>query len=115
VALFHEQLERLPGAEADRLARTLAGTDLLNATWSLARKARASGDVEALARAAAAARDALEEHRSRLGAIRRGEGTADVGGEGEGVTADPGSAFSKAGLDVMRKLESILRDLRQDR
>ena len=44
VDLFHAQLEGLPGAEGDRLAHTLAGTDLLNAAWSLARKARASGD-----------------------------------------------------------------------
>jgi len=115
VDVFHEQLEGLPGTEADRLARTLAGTDLLNATWSLARKARATGDLEALARAATAARDALEEHRSRLDAIRRGEGTEDVGSEGEGVCADPGGVVSNAGLEVMRRLESILRDLRQDR
>ena len=119
VDLFHEQLDGLPGAEGDRLARTLAGTDLLNATWSLARKARASGDLEALARAAFAARDALAEHRSRLDALRSGEGPAEVGGDDEGPAeragADPGRAVSKAGLDVMRKLESILRDLGQGR
>jgi len=42
VDLFHEQLDGHPSAERDRLAHTLAGTDLLNAAWSLARKARAS-------------------------------------------------------------------------
>jgi HEAT repeat protein len=111
VDLFHEQLEGLPSAEADRLAHTLAGTDLLNAACSLARKARASGDIETLARAANAARDALNEHRSRLKAVRDGEGSADVGGEAEGAGADPGRAVSKAGLDVIREFESILRDL----
>jgi HEAT repeat protein len=119
VDLFHEQLDELPRAEADRLARTLAGTDLLNATWSLARKARASGDLGPLARAAVAARDVLEEHRSRLEALRGGEGTAAVGGDEEGpiegTGADPGRAVSRAGLDVIRKLESILRDLGQGR
>jgi HEAT repeat protein len=119
VDLFHEQLEGLPGAEADRLARTLAGTDLLNATWSLARKARSSGDVETLARAASAARDALEEHRSRLEAIRRGEDKADVRGDDdcqvEGEARNPGQAVSRAGLDVMRDLESILRNLGRGR
>jgi HEAT repeat protein len=118
VDLFYEQLEGLPGAEADRLARTLAGTDLLNATSALARKARASGDVETLARAANAAWDALKEHRSRLAALTSGDGMADGGddeGQAEGAGADPGRAISKAGLDVIRKFESILRDLGQGR
>jgi len=66
VDFFHEQLEGLPCAEADRLAHTLAGTDLLNAAWSLARKARASGDLRTLAQAVFAARDAQDEHRLRL-------------------------------------------------
>jgi HEAT repeat protein len=115
VDLFHDQLEGLPHAEADRLAHTLAGTDLLNAAWSLVRKARASGDVDALAQAALAARDALDEHQSRLKALRDGDGTAEVTGEDpgetEGAETDPGRAASQAGLDVIRKFESILRDL----
>src|SRR4051794_3675200 len=119
VDLFHEQLEGLPCAEGDRLAHTLAGTDLLNAVCSLARKVRASGDLETLAQAASAARGALDEHRCRLEALKSGEGTADVGGEDEGQAedggADPGRAVSKAGLDVMRKFESILRNLSQGR
>jgi HEAT repeat protein len=119
VDLFHEQLEALPRAEGDRLAHTLAGTDLLNAACSLARKARASGDLETLAQAALAARDALSEHRARLESIRNGEGTADGGGEdegqAEGAGADPGRAISKAGLKVIRKFESILRNLRPGR
>ena len=118
VDLFYEQLDGLPGAEADRLARTLAGTDLLNATLSLVRKARASGDRETLARAAIAAWDALKEHRSRLAALRSGDAMADGGddeAQAEGAGADPGRAISKAGLDVIRKFESILRDLGQGR
>jgi HEAT repeat protein len=51
VDLFHEQLEEIPCDESDQLAQSLAGTDLLNAAWSLARKARASGDLETLAHA----------------------------------------------------------------
>jgi HEAT repeat protein len=119
VDLFHEQLDGLPSAERDRLAHTLAGTDLLNATWSLARKARAAGDLEALAQAAFAARDALDEHRSRLERLRHGEGTADIRAEeedpAEDAGADLGQVISKAGLDVIRKLESILRHLGQGR
>jgi HEAT repeat protein len=119
VDLFHEQLEGLPRAEGDRLAHTLAGTDLLNAAWSLARKARASGDIETLARAANAAWDALNEHRSRLKALRSGERTTDVGGEdedpAESAGADPGRAVSKGGLDVIREFEAILRDLGRGR
>src|SRR5262245_21499465 len=119
VDLFHEQLEGLPCAEGDRLAHTLAGIDLLNAACSLARKARASGDLETLAQAAFGARDALHEHRSRLEAIRSGEGPADVGsedeGQDEGTGADPGRAVSKAGLEVIRKFESILRNLGRGR
>jgi HEAT repeat protein len=115
VDLFHEQLESLPSAEADRLAHTLAGTDVLNAVCSFAKKARASGDTETLAQAALAAREALDEHRSRLQAIKNGEVPADAGGAEEGFAADagpsPGGAVSKAGLDVMRQFESILRDL----
>src|SRR5258706_50158 len=79
------------------------------------RKARASGDLETLAQAAFAARDAQNEHRSRLEAVRNGEGTADVGGEDDGAGADPGRAVSKAGLDVIRKFESILRGLGRGR
>jgi HEAT repeat protein len=116
--LFHEQLAELPGAEGDRLAHTLAGTDLLNAAWSLARKAKASGDLETLARAALAARDALDEHRSRLDAVGGGGGTADVGGgdgdRAEGAGENPGRAVSKAGLDAVRELESVLRGLGRD-
>jgi HEAT repeat protein len=119
VDLFHEQLESLPSAEADRLAHILAGTDLLNAAGALARKARASGDTETQAQAALAARDALDEHRSRLQAIRNGEGTAEAGsaadGHAEVAGANPHGAISKAGLDVIRKFESILRDLGRDR
>jgi HEAT repeat protein len=115
VDLFHEQLEELPCAESDRLAHTLAGTDLLNAASSLARKARASGDVEMLAQAALAARDAQNEHRSRLEVLRSGEGTADRGAEEEDQGTDPGRAVSKAGLDVIRKFESILRNLGKGR
>jgi HEAT repeat protein len=115
VDLFHEQLEGLPRAEADRLARSLAATDLLNAAMALARKARASGDREMLAQAALAARDALDEHRSRLGALRNDKDTADVCGEDtrqpEGAEANPGQTASEAGLEVIRKFESILRDL----
>jgi HEAT repeat protein len=121
VDLFHDQLEGLPRAEGDRLAHTLAGTDLLNAAESLARKARTAGDIETLAQTARAARDAQNEHRLRLEAIRNGEGPADGGGEDEGQAddagagADPGRAVSKAGLDVIRKFESILRDLGRGR
>src|SRR4051794_20172205 len=61
--LFPGAARGLPCAEADRLAHTLAGTDLLNAAWSLARKARTSGDLKALAQAVFAARDAQDEHR----------------------------------------------------
>jgi HEAT repeat protein len=115
VDLFHEQLEELPSAEGDRLAHTLAGIDLLNAACALARKARASGDVETLGQAASAAQVALNEHRARLEAIRSGEGVAEVRGEdqgrGEATDAEPGQAVSEAGLDVIRKFESILRDL----
>jgi HEAT repeat protein len=121
VDLFYEQLEELPCAEGDRLAHTLAGTDLLNAARSLARKATASGDIETLAQAVSAARDAQNDHRSRLEALRNGEGTADVRGEAEAcgededqaesAGADPDRAVSIAGLDVIRKLESILRNL----
>jgi HEAT repeat protein len=121
VDLLHEQLEELPRAEGDRLAHTLAGIDLLSAAESLARKARAAGDVEALAQAARAALDTQNEHRSRLEAIRNGETAADGGGADEGqvdaagADTDPGRAISKAGLDVIRKFESILRDLGRDR
>jgi hypothetical protein len=117
VDLFHEQLEGLPRAEGDRLAHTLAGTDLLNAVTSLARKAKASGDKETLARAAVAAQEAMNEHQSRLKAIRNGESTANVGDDGadEGTVTDAGQAASKAGLDVIRKFESILRDLGRGR
>ncbi len=66
VDLFHEQLEELPCAEADQFAQSLAGTDLLNAAWSLAHKARVCGDLEMLAQAVFAARDAQNEHRSEL-------------------------------------------------
>jgi HEAT repeat protein len=114
VDLFYEQLEELPGAERDRLARTLAGTDLLNAACSLARKARAAGSIETLAEAANAAWGALDEHRARLKALTSGEGPADVGddeGQTEGAGADPGRAVSNASLEVIRKLESILRNL----
>jgi HEAT repeat protein len=118
VDLFHEQLAELPGAEAERLAHTLAGTDLLNAAWSLARQARASGDLETLARAASAARDALDEHRSRLEAVGDGDGTAEVGGGGGDRAADAGEgpdrAVSSAGLDAIRQLESVLRGLGRD-
>jgi HEAT repeat protein len=121
VDYFYEQLEGLPSADSDRLARTLAGTDLLNAACSLARKARATGDIETLAQAALVAQDALNADRARLQALRSGEGTADVGGnddgqsEGARAIADPGRAVSKAGLDVMRKFESILRNFGQGR
>jgi HEAT repeat protein len=117
VDLFHEHLEGLPRAERDRLAHTLAGTDLLNAACSLARKAKASGDFETLAQAALVARHAQSEHRSRLEPIRSGEGAADIGGEDDGAGAgtDPGQAISEAGLDVIRKFEPILRDLGRDR
>jgi HEAT repeat protein len=115
VDFFYQQLETLPAAAGDRLAHTLAGTDLLNAAWSLARRARASGDIETLAEAVFAARDAQREHRLRLEAIKRGEATDESGGPGEGQTesasADPDRAASNAGLDVIRKFESILRDL----
>jgi HEAT repeat protein len=115
VDLFHEQLEELPGDEGDRLAHTLAGTDLLNAAWSLVRKARASGDLQTLAQAVFAARDAQKEHQARLEALKSVEGTADLGGadegQAEGTHADPGRAASQAGLDVIRNFESILRDL----
>ena len=90
VDLFHEQLEGLPVAEGDRLAHTLAGTDLLNAAWSLARKARASGDLESLARAARAAREAQDEHRSRLEALGESQGTADVGGDDDQAEGQSG-------------------------
>ena len=117
VDLFYEQMEGLPAAEADRLAHTLAGTDLLNAAGSLARKARASGDHATLAQAAQAAQDALKEHRSRLESIKIGEGMVNVGGEDEGSGEGPGSsgAVSQAGLDVIRKFESILRDIGRGR
>jgi HEAT repeat protein len=119
VDLFHEWLDGLPGAEADRLAHTLAGTDLLNATWSLAREARAAGDMETLARAADAAWNALKQHRRRLQAIGGDEGPADVGGEDEhpadSAGRGAGHPVSEAGLDLMRQLESILRDLRRGR
>jgi HEAT repeat protein len=115
VDLFHEQLEELPAREGDRLARTLAGTDLLNAALSLVRKARASGDTATLSQAFGAAQAALHEHRARLEAIQKGESPADTGDGaedlGEGADADPSRAVSKAGLDVIRKFESILRDL----
>jgi HEAT repeat protein len=73
VDLFHEQLEELPAREGDRLARTLAGTDLLNAALSLARKARASGDTATLSQAFGAAQAAMQEHRARLEAIQKTE------------------------------------------
>ena len=66
VDFIHEQLEGLPRAERDLLEHTLAGADLLNVACSLARKARAAGNIEAIARAVVAARDALDEHRSGL-------------------------------------------------
>jgi HEAT repeat protein len=119
VDLFYEQLEELPCAEGDRLAHTLAGTDLLNAACSLARKARASGDIETLAQAVSATRDAQNDHRSRLEALRNGKGTTAVGGEdqdqAESAGTDPDRAVSIAGLDVIRKLESILRNLGKGR
>jgi HEAT repeat protein len=119
VDLFYEQLDELPCADGDRLAHTLAGTDLLNAAWSLARKASASGDLETLTQAVSAARDAQSDHRSRLEALRSGEGTADDGGENEGqgesTGTDPDRAVSQAGLDVIRNLESILRSLGRGR
>jgi HEAT repeat protein len=115
VDLFHEQLEGSPGAERDRLTHALAGTDLLNAAWALARAARASGDVGALARAADAAGGALREHLSRLESLGGGEGTGDGGGEDEGTRADPGGAASEAGLRALRELETILRDLGRGR
>jgi HEAT repeat protein len=119
VDLFHEQLDGLPGGEGDHLARILAGTDLLNASTSFVRRARATGDREALAQAATAAWDALKEHRSRLDATRKRDRVAEISGEDDGqdggAGADPHRAISKAGLDVIRKLESILRDLGQSR
>jgi HEAT repeat protein len=120
VDLFHDQLEGLPSAESDRLAHTLAGTDLLNVACALAREARASGNFETLAQAASAARDAQNQHRARLEAIKSGEeGTADGGREDEGDAeapgADPDRAVSNAGLDVIRNFESILRELRRGR
>jgi HEAT repeat protein len=114
VDLFHEQLEGFPSAEGDRLAHTLAGTDLLNAACSLARKVRGSGDLATLAQAVIAARDAQNKHRARLEAIRNGGGTEDIG-EGEGADPNPGQAISRAGLDVIREFESILRDLGRGR
>ena len=119
VDLLHEQLEGLPGIEGDRLAHTLAGTDILSAASSLARSVRISGDVNTLARAVFAARAAQNEHRTRLEALRNGEGTADVGGadggQAEVAGADPRRAISKAGLDVIRRFESILRGLGRGR
>lgn len=87
------------------------GTYLLNAAWSLARQARASGDLGTLAQAAFAARGAQSEHRSRLETIRNGECAGDVDGDrqAEGTAHDLPS--SSAGLEVIRKLESVLRDL----
>jgi hypothetical protein len=108
VDLFYEQLEA-PGAEADRLAHTLAGTDLINAACALARKASAAGDFGTLARAALAARSAQKEHGSRLEAIRNGEGQTEVDDEGTGT--GPDRSVSNAGLNVIRKFESILRNL----
>jgi hypothetical protein len=119
VDLFYDQLEGLPCAEGDRLAHTLAGIDLLNAACSLARKARASGDLATLIQAMHAARNAQNEHRSRLEALKSGEGAENVGGEDEGqvesASADSDPAISKAGLEVIRQFESILRDLARGR
>jgi HEAT repeat protein len=114
VDLFHERLGGRPGAEVDLLAHTLAGTDLLNAICSLARGARASGDLETLARAASTARDALEVYRSRLEALEAG-GTPEVADESEVQGADPVRYASAVGLDILRKLESALRDLGRGR
>jgi len=115
VDFFHEQLEGLPRTEGDLLAHTLAGADLLNVVSSLARKARAAGNIEAIARAVVAARDALDEHRSGLDAPGAARAAADAGGADEGRSDDAGlthaRADSEAGLGVLRKLESILRDL----
>jgi HEAT repeat protein len=117
VDLFHEQLEQLPPAERNHLAHTLAGTDLLNAACSLARKARASGDPAALAQAARAALDAQRDHRARLDAIRNREAAGDVDHDGQAGHADthPEQAISSAGLDVIRQFESLLRDLGRNR
>ena len=106
VDLFHEQLEELPCAEADQLAHTLAGTDLLNAAWSLARKARAHGDLEMLAQAVFAARGCSKRAvRSRLEALRNGDGTADVSAErrtrrpSPAQTPGPGRPGRRSGRD----------------
>lgn len=113
VDLFHEQLEELPPAERNRLAHTLAGTDLLNAASSLIRKARASGDPAPLAQAARAALDAQAEHRARIEAIRTGEDPGDTDNDGQTEHPDtrPEQAIASAGLDVIRQFESLLRDL----
>jgi HEAT repeat protein len=117
VDAFYEHLESLPPADAQRLEHTLAGSDLLNAVSALARKARASGDFSALAQAALAAQDAQREHRSRLESIKSAKGAPDVGGEVEeaGANPDPGRAISEAGLEVIRKFETLLRDLGRNR
>jgi HEAT repeat protein len=115
VDLFHEQLEGSPTEQANRLAHTLAGTDLLNAATSLARELRASGDIETLVRAAQAARNAQREHASRLEAIKSDEGTkfhSSDDGPLECESGDSALEISSAGLDVIRALESALRGLR---
>jgi hypothetical protein len=94
---------------------TLAGIDLMNAALSLARKVRASGDIATLAQAVSAGQAAQTEHRAPLEAFRKGETPADAGSEDadqcEAADADPSRAVTKAGMDVLRKFESILRDL----
>jgi HEAT repeat protein len=117
VDLFHEQLEKLPPGDRDRLAQTLAGTDLMNAAWSLTRKARGNGDVGMLARAVLAARDAIDEHRSRPDSAVNPGDTADPGDteDGPAAEADPEQTAPRAGLDLLRRIESILRDLGRGR
>jgi HEAT repeat protein len=118
VDLLYDQLENLPSAERNCLAHAIAGTDLLNAATGLARKARKSGDIETLRQAVAAVSNAQQDHRARTESLRRGEapGQLDLesAGEAEGGDEQPSRVLSEAGLDVIRRLESRLRDLGKD-
>lgn len=115
VDLFHEQLDALPPTAGDRLAHTLAGTDLLNAACSLARNVRSTGDLGTLTQALDAVRNAQSEHRARLDAIKTDARTDEAGSGGEVAPSNDGPAAdgpaSRAGLEVIRSLESMLRDL----
>ncbi|QEH38770.1 putative lyase [Aquisphaera giovannonii] len=104
VGFFCERLEEPDRDESGDLALTLAGTDLLGATESLVRRARASGDGDAIARAIVEVRRALDRHSAGLDA-----------GRDDGPVAGAAGSCRRAGVESLRELERILRALGRGR